>query len=259
MSCATPESSIRASPQEALRILAHDVRSPLHTILMAADLLDLRMGSAAEVRRVIEIVRAAVHQIDGIVEDVLVSRVHPWELTDELQVVEAGALLAEAANEFKSMAELRGIMLEVELAPAALYAAIIPGELKRVMANLLSNAIRHTPAGGSVRLAARPIGATVAFMVTDTGAGLDPARLEQLLRKSAEQDTLPGLTGNGLVIVQSIVRAAGGHLSAASQPGAGSTFTVCIPAALPPGQVPPRRVRLPEDLRLPRTEGPWSP
>jgi two-component system, OmpR family, sensor kinase len=215
---------------ESLRILAHDVRSPLHTIVMAADLLELGAGADPRVLRLIGIIRAAARQMDGIVEDVLVSAERGVGTSRTRPAVDAGMALVEAAEQHAGMAELKGVTLDVDPPEEPAYAAIGREPLMRALANLISNAIRHTPADGRVRLAALQPGPDVAFLVADTGTGMDPIALERLLQSSAE-GAPPGRSGNGLAIVQGIVRAAGGHLSAVSRPGAGSTFTLCVPAA----------------------------
>jgi signal transduction histidine kinase len=220
---------------DSLRIMAHDVRAPLQTIGMAAELLRVQAGSAPDVQRALKIIHAAIRQIDVIVDDVLNSSRQTEEGEDEssLHAVEAGAVLAEAGEQHGDMAELRNVSITVERPTDPVYAAIGREPLLRVLANLLSNALRHTPAGGRVRLATQQLGQHVAFLVADTGQGMDAGALEELLRSSAAHDALAQPAGHGLAIVQSLVRAAGGQVSAVSRPGSGTTFTIFIPASAP--------------------------
>ncbi|HSN44388.1 MAG TPA: sensor histidine kinase, partial [Propionibacteriaceae bacterium] len=106
----------------------------------------------------------------------------------------------------------------------------------QVLANLLSNALRHTPEGGTVTISVRPDGADTAIDVTDTGDGIDPAHLphlfERFYRSDSARDRDHGGTGVGLTISQGIARAHGGNLTATSAgPGRGATFTLTLPAA----------------------------
>jgi signal transduction histidine kinase len=232
------------SLHELLRIVAHDVRSPLHTILMASDLLEARSPAESDLQRPVDIIRAAVRQIDQLVEDVLASAVPAERRTADREGSDARQLLDETVAQHCGLAELQGVLLEAE-PPGPVRAAVARGPLLRALSNLVVNAITHTPEGGTVRLVARQMGADIAFMVTDTGNGIEAADLGRLLAPGAGDVTPPGRTGHGLAIVHGIVRSAGGRLSAVSQPGRGSTFTIWVPAAHPAGSVPPPPARQP--------------
>ena len=101
------------------------------------------------------------------------------------------------------------------------------------MENLLSNALKFTPAGGAVTVGVAPAGEDVELLVADTGRGIDPDELphvfERHWRGRASADTSG--RGIGLAVVDELVRAHGGTVTAAAGPGGGSRFTVRIPAA----------------------------
>lgn len=107
--------------------------------------------------------------------------------------------------------------------------------LRRALLNLVDNALKYTPAGGSVELALARDGAEAVVTVRDTGVGIDPADLERIfdpfVRLDAARTRPTGGTGLGLAIVRSIVAAHGGRLHAESTPGRGSTFTISLPLA----------------------------
>lgn len=224
-------------PHELVRIVAHDVRAPLQTIAMATDMIDARAGSEADARRYAEIIRAAVRQVDRIVEELLVSGAHEWAPTVGRPVMDVAAVLDDALEQYVAMADLKAVTLRVDPPAVPVWVAVARGPLLRALANLLANAIRHTPPGGSVRIAAQPLGVEVAVIVADNGSGMPQAELDELLRRSAAGAGGPGLHGNGLAIVQGIARQAGGRLTAVTRPGVGSTFTILLPEASPPGDL----------------------
>jgi two-component system sensor histidine kinase BaeS len=98
-----------------------------------------------------------------------------------------------------------------------------------VLANLLANAIRHTPIGGTIAVRARRDGERVAFEVADTGAGIAPDDLERVFDRFAKSPESRG-SGLGLAIARSLVLAHGGEISASSVPGGGATFRFVLPA-----------------------------
>ncbi len=107
---------------------------------------------------------------------------------------------------------------------------IDPDRIAHVFDNLVGNALAHTPAGGSVRLAAEAAGDAVRFTVTDTGEGIPPEHLPHLFEKFYR---VPGTTshgaGLGLAIAREIVAAHGGEIRAESDPGRGATFSFTLP------------------------------
>jgi signal transduction histidine kinase len=107
--------------------------------------------------------------------------------------------------------------------------------LTQILSNLLDNALRHTPAGGHVRLGAVRSGADVVFTVADDGEGIAAAHLphlfERFYRADSARDRLRGGSGIGLAIAKALTEAHDGHINVASHgPGQGATFTVTVPA-----------------------------
>jgi signal transduction histidine kinase len=143
-------------------------------------------------------------------------------------------LLHHAVAGQRQSLEAAGISLEANI-PAELPTSSADGaRLLRVLDNLLDNARRHTPAGGSVRLSARATDDHVVIEVADTGEGIPAEALalvfERYYRGSSPRTRAHAGTGLGLAIARAIARAHGGELSAESTPGAGSTFTLRLPA-----------------------------
>jgi len=144
-----------------------------------------------------------------------------------------GEIAARTAAGLAASYAAAGVSLEVAPAPA-LPVRVDSDRLAQVFANLLRNALQHTPPGGTVtvRSERRPDGVAVA--VTDTGRGIAPENLERVFERffRGEGSSAAGGAGIGLTIARGIVRAHGGELTAASPgPGQGATFTVRLPAA----------------------------
>jgi signal transduction histidine kinase len=132
---------------------------------------------------------------------------------------------------YEDAAEERGVSLE-STAPGGLFVRADRQRLRQVLANLVDNALKHTPAGGRVTIGAASAEDGVAITVADTGSGIAPQdqpRIWDRLYRGG-QPPGPGL-GLGLSLVKAIVGAHGGRADVTSTPGQGSTFTVTLPAA----------------------------
>jgi two-component system, NtrC family, sensor histidine kinase KinB len=148
--------------------------------------------------------------------------------------VDAGTLLAEAAAALRAAGQDAGVEILVTppVPPAEVEAD--PERAGLVLANLLANALRHTPRGGTVEARAAPAGDAVRFEVHDTGEGIAREHLERIFEKYYR---VPGSrssgVGLGLYISREIVTAHGGDMGVESEPGRGSTFwfTLQRPAA----------------------------
>jgi two-component system sensor histidine kinase BaeS len=142
-----------------------------------------------------------------------------------------GLLIAEAARSFETMATSAGVAIVVAgAAPDLPLLDVDPVRIREVLDNLVANALRYTPAGGSATIATEPaaIGRFVHVTVTDTGAGIAPELIDHLFDRFAKSADSRG-SGLGLAIARHLVEAHGGTISAASQPGAGTTIRFSLP------------------------------
>jgi two-component system phosphate regulon sensor histidine kinase PhoR len=221
--------------------VSHELRTPLASIKSVIETLE---GGALEdeaaARDFLSRADAEVDRLVQMVEELLdLSRIESGELPLAQQPVEMASVLADAVDRLRSQAEKQELTLTVDIA-ADLPPIIGDGErLARAVVNLLHNAVKFTPAGGSVHVWAGLVESAVVVKVIDSGVGVAPEDLPRIFERFYKSDRAraSGGTGLGLAVVKHIVEAHGGTVSAESEPGRGSTFSFSIPAA----SLPPKR------------------
>jgi signal transduction histidine kinase len=144
--------------------------------------------------------------------------------------IEPGELIETAEAAHRAEAAERGVTLRTEVAPDMPALDVDRVRIGEVLANLVSNALRHTPAGGTVTIGAGRDEAGVAFRVTDTGEGIEPDELAHVFDRFARSPESRG-SGLGLAIAKSLVQTHGGTISAESEPRRGTTIRFVLPAA----------------------------
>jgi PAS domain S-box-containing protein len=247
------EAASRAK-DEFLANLSHELRTPLTSIVGWARILRTQQLDEAGVARGLQVVERNARLLNGLIDDLLdLSRITTGKLRLELLDVELPPILDAALETLRPTADARGVRLEKVVAETD----VISGDadrLQQVVWNLVANAIKFTPAGGTVRVEVARAGDDLVLTVTDDGQGIDAAFLPFLFERMSQGDSSAtrhhrGL-GLGLSIVRHIVELHGGAVSAASDgPGKGSTFTVRLPVVrqgalerkrttLPPVEVP---------------------
>ncbi|MFC0679673.1 ATP-binding protein [Lysobacter korlensis] len=222
---------------EFLAMLAHELRNPLAPISTAAQLLRM---SAGDPRRVIDasaIISRQVGHMTELVDDLLdVSRVTRGLVELERRPVDLKSVLASAIEQVRGLIESRGHVLGTWSGAAA---SIVEGDrarLTQVVANLLNNAAKYTPPGGTIELRVDEVGDCVRIVVRDNGVGIDrgllPHVFELFTQAHRTPDRSQGGLGIGLALVRSIVQLHGGEIRVESAgAGQGSTFTVLLPRA----------------------------
>jgi len=200
---------------------SHELRTPLSVLKMELDLALARKRSPAELMGTL---RAAADETDRLVrlaEDLLVgATARGGRLPLRRESVLISDLLAAAASGHQQRAAADGVRLEVEA--DAVSVAVDPARVRQAVENLLANAIRHTPAGGLIRLSAGIARDKLRIVVADSGPGL-PHPLAAF-----ESDQQPG---RGLAIVRAIAEAHGGGVSARNRPSGGAEVTVILDVA----------------------------
>jgi signal transduction histidine kinase len=229
---------VEGTRRRILADLAHEMRTPLATI--EAHLEALEDG----VRTLDEPTLAALHggtqRLHRLAQDIsAVSRAEEGQLDSRPVRTNPQVLLESAAAAAQDAYDAGQVRLAVEASGAVPDVHVDPERIGQVLANLLENALRHTPPGGSVRLSAtRPDNHWVELDVTDTGEGITPEHLphvfERFYRADPARRHQPGGSGSGigLTISRALVEAHGGGLSVHSAgQGQGATFSIRLPAA----------------------------
>ncbi len=218
---------------EALATLAHELRDPLATILLALELNSFDGDPAA--RRVLAMAaqqaRRAVRIVDDLFDLCAGSR---DSLPLRKEVVELAAVVAGASETTAHLLAARGHRLTVLLPAEPLFLVADPVRLEQVLTNLLANAAKFTDPGGDIRLTAREELGQVVLRVRDDGRGIAPDLLPRVFDpfwRGAENQAARGL-GLGLALVKSLVELHGGSVAARSDgPGTGAEFVVRLPAS----------------------------
>ncbi len=220
--------------REFIANVSHELRSPLTS--MRGFLQGILDGTvpAADRRRYLELAFDETLRLSRLVNDLLdLAALEAGEMQLELVGVDPAEAARRAAAKMEPQAAAKGVHLAVETAEGLPAVRADPDRLEQALINLLDNAIRFTPAGGSVTVTVRTAPDGVALAVADTGPGLTPEELERVWERFYKGDKArtrgTGGTGLGLPIVRQLVLAMGGTVTAAGAPGRGSVFTITLP------------------------------
>lgn len=214
-------------------LIVHDLRSPLTAITGYLDLLRLTNPDPDYQSLLRPMITSARH-MSGLITTILdLRRLEDGSLPLERQPVHLAQLLARSEEEYCGWAQHDGKEIIVEAAEGLPPVHADPDLLRRLVANLLSNALKHTPEGTTIRLMARfdEASAWAALIVADNGPGIEPALQAKLfgryVRGGGRNES--GSTGLGLTFCKLVAEAHGGAISVESALGQGTTFTVRLP------------------------------
>ncbi|WP_437565490.1 GAF domain-containing protein [Sorangium sp. So ce542] len=222
---------------EFLATLAHELRNPLAPIRTGLEILKVA-GSADQARKILDMIDRQIGHMVRMVDDLLdVSRITRGKVELRKERIELRAVLNSALETSRPLIEAVAHELAVRLPPAPLLLDADPTRLAQVFANLLNNAAKYTPAGGSIRLAAQRDGAAVVVRVADNGVGIPADMLSSVFDMFTQVgrsiDRAQGGLGIGLTLVKRLVELHGGSIHAESDgAGRGSTFTIRLPLAV---------------------------
>jgi PAS domain S-box-containing protein len=226
-----------AAREAVLALVSHDLRNPLSIILMqtALALADAtEKGRCDEFAKPFETIRRAAQRMSRLIQDLLdVVSIEAERFAVERSRQAVGPLLREALEASQTQAASKSLRLESDLSAGASLAVDCDRDrVLQVLANLLGNAIKFTPAGGAIRVRVEQFGHEARFSVADTGAGILASDLPHVFDRFWQaQKTARFGTGLGLSIAKGIVEAHGGRVWAESRVGAGSTFSFTLPLA----------------------------
>ncbi len=228
-------SEISRLKSEFIAAASHELRTPLTSVQLGLHLL-LESGAEPLTDRQQEILyvcRDDILRLDRLMRELLdLSRIESGAVAPVRAPVRTAAMLRDAVEVLRPQLDSAGIRLTVDAAPDLPQVFVDRGQIERVVSNLVTNARRATPEGGSITVSAAVIGDEVAVSVADTGTGIPREYLAKIFEPFVQvPDTPVGGAGLGLSISQRTVEAHGGQLSVQSEPGKGSRFTFTIPIA----------------------------
>jgi signal transduction histidine kinase len=223
--------------EEARRALvaaaSHDLRTPLASLRLLVDAIEDGVATGEDRDRYLAEIRTHVRVLSDLIDDLFeLSRIEAGDISWSLRQVELGELIGETVAAMRAPAAERGVRLGAELPPAGVRAEADAEKLQRVLFNLIQNAIRHTPADGSVTVRARPHGSEVEVEVADDGEGIPAGDGERVFEAFYRGDASRGEDGAGLglAISRAIVEGHGGRIWVEDgMPGTRVRFT--LPAA----------------------------
>jgi len=228
--------------------VSHELRTPLASIQGYTEtLMDGALQDPAYNMRFLGIIHHNAERLARITQDLLtLSRVEQKRQKFEFEPFSVDGLLKQAIDLMQPMAEKRDIRLECQSAPAESGVWCDSEAVSQILSNLLDNALKYTPPGGSITVGAESRGRFVEFYVRDTGIGIPSEELPRLFERFYRVDKARsrelGGTGLGLSIVKHLVAAHNGATRVESRAGEGSTFFFTLPAdesALAPEQLNP--------------------
>ncbi len=215
--------------------IAHELRTPLSIILGHAEaavdgVIPLTTENAA-------VILDEAERLERIVEDLrILSLADTGELKYEMELSEVKGIVEHAAAAYRSIASLRSITIVEEVQDGLPAVLIDPDRMRQVLNNLVANAIRYTPLGGTITVTAQMHEDLVEIQVSDEGPGIPDEDLERIFNRFYRVDRSRGRedggTGLGLAIVRSIVAHHQGEITARNNTAAGCTFTIRLPLSL---------------------------
>jgi signal transduction histidine kinase len=225
-----------AVKRDLTNMIVHDLKAPIGGILTVTQLALRKRGAIPEAhaRRFEHIDRSArdlLRMIENLLE---IDQLQEGRMELRVEPVDVARLLEECAEEFRPAAEAEGQHLRIQVADDVPVIAADRWLLRRVLNNLVTNAIRHSGSKGAIDLVAERAGDSVHLMVRDSGRGIPREEQALLFTKHRRRGRRTGSredTGLGLVFCRLAVEAMGGSIGVTSAEGQGATFTVALPAA----------------------------
>ena len=212
---------------------SHDLRTPLANMQAMLEALE---DGLADPARYLPALREQVRTLGALVDDLFeLARIDAGALTLELREAPLGILVETCLRGVEAEAEARRVTLATSIADGVPPVRCAPDKVERVLLNLLTNALRHTPSDGSVAVVVEPLAEEVQVTVEDTGEGI-PAGAERRVfdrfwRADLARTRGRGGAGLGLAIARGLVEAQGGRIWAEQRPGGGARVSFTLPAA----------------------------
>lgn len=252
----TERRTIERMKDEFVSVVSHELRTPLTSLRGALGLLKggLLEGAPPKAQRMVQIAVESTDRLIRLINDILdVERITAGKVTLDRRTVAAADLADRAVAEMRGLAEHAQVQVQAEHITGSADAD--PDRIVQTLTNLLSNAIRFSPPGGTVRVRAVEQDQELMFSVSDEGPGIPPDQLEAIFGRFAQVDASDARekegSGLGLAICRGLVEQHGGRIWAHSEPDHGATFYFTLPAAEPAAaiaQSPEERPAMPTVL-----------
>ena len=212
---------------------SHDLRTPLASMQAMLEALE---DGLADPERYLPAMRDQVRTLNVLVEDLFeLARIDAGVLTLELRELPLGPLVDSCLRGLEAEAAARHVTLRAEIDGAGIRVLAEPEKVERVLYNLITNALRHTPSDGSVAVVVEPLAAAGGVAGADPGEGLPPAAGRRMCARCGRGDRARardrGGAGLGLAIARGLVEAHGGRIWAESGPGGGARVSFTLPKA----------------------------
>jgi signal transduction histidine kinase len=230
---ATNVESLFDARRQLVAWASHDLRTPLANMQAMLEALE---DGLADPERYLPAMREQVRTLGALVDDLFeLARIDAGALTLEIREAALSGLVESCLRGVEAEAEARRIALAARIPDGTPRVRCAPDKVERVLLNLLTNALRHTPSDGSVAVLVEPLAEEVQVTVEDTGEGI-PAGAERRVfdrfwRADPARSRARGGAGLGLAIARGLVEAQGGRIWAESRPGGGARISFTLPAA----------------------------
>jgi signal transduction histidine kinase len=222
--------------REFLANVSHELKTPLTSVQgFSQAMVDGALQQPEDYKDAARIINDEAIRMRGLVDDLLyLSQAEGGQVVLQEEALNPMDVLRETAERFRRRAELAGVSIEVEPGIAPVITAD-PRRLEQAVANLVDNAVRHTPSGGHISLGSSASNGSVRLSVHNTGSVIPPEAMPHIFERFFQVDPAraraDGNTGLGLAITREIIEAHGGSVSATSSGSAGTEFVISMPLA----------------------------
>ncbi|HEV3056265.1 MAG TPA: HAMP domain-containing sensor histidine kinase, partial [Solirubrobacteraceae bacterium] len=221
--------------RDLVAAVSHDLRTPITSLRLLADAVGDGVVGGETRRAYLDRMTTHIDALSSLIDDLFeLSRLEAGDIGWSLERVPLDELVGETVDAMRVQAELKGVAVLAELPPALAPARANPEKLQRVLFNLIQNAIRHTPADGSVVVRAEPFDGRIEVEVRDTGVGIAPDERDRVFtafyRGGEDASRTSAGAGLGLAVSRAIVEAHGGQIWLADAP-IGTRVRFSVPVA----------------------------
>jgi PAS domain S-box-containing protein len=218
---------------DLISMIFHDLRSPLGNILSSLDVVQASIPPESETEQtLLTIATRSALRMSRMVDSLLdLRRLEAGQMTLTRDQTDIATLTSEAIEQVLPIAEGKGIVLQKDISPRLPMVDVDIDMIRRVIINLIENAVKYTPGQGSVTVGARTGAQEMTITVNDTGPGIPPGEHQRIFSKFArlQREAAPKGLGLGLAFCKLAVEAHGGRIWVDSAPGKGATFSFTLP------------------------------